>query len=554
MSSSSAEPKSGLVVFRPRARLLKLIGAELISDDVVAVTELVKNAYDADATRVVIRFENVTDPGGTITVLDDGHGMDRETLLGGWMEPAASSKRGEHRKISQGGRWMLGEKGLGRFAADKLGKALELISRRKGSAAEVRAVFDWEQFENEDAMLGEVRNHWEIRPAEELKAQGTLLKITGLRTHWNERMFRRLTTRLARLRSPYESKNGFSIVIESDEFPLYSGELASGFLDAAPYSVEAEFDGETSLEVKLNGGKAVTTPWTGPALTCGPINVRLRAFDLETEAISKLGPRVEVKGWLREWCGVSIYRDGFRVWPYGEPHDDWLRLDQRRVNNPVSLPQQQPGRRLHRDLPEAEPGAEGSDQPRGALQQPGPGRPSAADALHLSAPGGRAAVGETPRWPWSWRRCQKPLENPSNSDLEKLRKLAETVGGKAGAELRGIASRVEFEWTKREKDTTALVEQYAQLAARGHSMVGATTGLGETISKVRKGVGQMRSDMATGGGLALGGLLEVEKSLSGLESKLDLIAALSEGSAGRRRSIRSSGRAARDQEPLRAHA
>ena len=63
--------------------------------------------------------------------------------------------------------------------------------------------------------------------------------------------------------------------------------------------------------------------------------MRIYAFDLEGESLARIGPRQEVRAWLREWTGVSIYRDGFRVWPYGEPHDDWLRLDQRRVNNPV---------------------------------------------------------------------------------------------------------------------------------------------------------------------------------------------------------------------------
>jgi hypothetical protein len=70
-------------------------------------------------------------------------------------------------------------------------------------------------------------------------------------------------------------------------------------------------------------------------LACGPVRARLFAFDLEGEALAQIGPRMEVRAWLKEWTGVSVYRDGFRVWPYGEPHDDWLRLDQRRVNNPV---------------------------------------------------------------------------------------------------------------------------------------------------------------------------------------------------------------------------
>ena len=82
--------RSGTIAFSPRARLLKLIGAELISDDVVAVTELVKNGYDADASRVTISFRSVTAPGGEISIIDNGTGMDLDTLLGVWMEPGGS--------------------------------------------------------------------------------------------------------------------------------------------------------------------------------------------------------------------------------------------------------------------------------------------------------------------------------------------------------------------------------------------------------------------------------------------------------------------------------
>ena len=77
----SSEVRSGLVPFRPRARLMKLIGAELISDDVVAMTELVKNAHDADASIVAISFKGVTGARGEIIVSDDGNGMDLGTLM-----------------------------------------------------------------------------------------------------------------------------------------------------------------------------------------------------------------------------------------------------------------------------------------------------------------------------------------------------------------------------------------------------------------------------------------------------------------------------------------
>ncbi len=327
--------ESGSIAFSPRARLLKLIGAELISDDVVAVTELVKNAYDADASRVTIAFSKVTTPGGEITVSDDGSGMDIETVLGVWMEPGATS-RAEGPSRTRRRRRVLGEKGVGRFACDKLGRHLELISRRTGTDVEARAVFDWDKFDSTFDALADIRNEWEVRPATTIERHGTVLRISGLRSGWTERMFRRLATRLSRLCSPFRELDDFAIVLESDEFPHYAGELQSDFLEQAPYRIEAVFDGQIGVEIRLNGESARSETWPDASRpSCGPVRVRVFAFDLEVESLARIGPRAEVRAWLREWSGISVYRDGFRVWPYGEPHDDWLRLDQRRVNNPV---------------------------------------------------------------------------------------------------------------------------------------------------------------------------------------------------------------------------
>jgi signal transduction histidine kinase len=327
--------KAGKVAFRPRARLLKLIGEELISDEVVAVSELVKNAHDADALRATITFRSITGPDGEIEVHDDGFGMNLDTLLGRWMEPAASTKTAKGRQVTRLGRRVLGEKGVGRFAADKLARNLEIVSRCPSRSDEVRVVIDWDHFNSDALMLDEVLSQWEVRPARELKSHGTILHLRGLRSTWTERMFRRLSLRLSRLLSPFRDDRRFTIRIESDEFPEYSGEIRADFLDRAPYRIEATFDGRETIAFTLNGRK-LHQHWNGQGeLTCGPVRIRLYAFDLEGEAIAKIGPRLEVRAWLKEWSGVSIYRDGFRVLPYGEPHDDWLRLDQRRVNNPV---------------------------------------------------------------------------------------------------------------------------------------------------------------------------------------------------------------------------
>ena len=296
------------------------------------MTELVKNSHDADASFSSVEFREDDE----IVIRDDGCGMDLDTLLGSWMQPAGTTKSGLDGRRTPRGRRMLGEKGVGRFAADKLGGHLELISRQKGDSTEVRAVFDWDAFDDDSAMLSDVRVRWEMREASEIAASGTVLRISRLRSRWTERSFRRLSTRLSRLISPFSEQQGFSIRIESDAFPEYSGEIHPELLERAPYRVDASYDGEDAISIALDGDEPAIHRWNGDGeLTCGPVRIRIFGFDLETDAVAQIGPRMEVRAWLKEWTGISVYRDGFRVWPYGEPHDDWLRLDQRRVNNPV---------------------------------------------------------------------------------------------------------------------------------------------------------------------------------------------------------------------------
>jgi signal transduction histidine kinase len=327
---------SGTVSFEPRARLMRLIGGELVSDEVAAVTELVKNAYDADARVVKLTFNNVASGNGEIVISDDGIGMTLQDIADYWMQPGGTTKSGERFRKSRGGRRVLGEKGIGRFAVDKLGTGLSLTTRKAGQRQEVQCVFDWRDFEHETRMLSDVACTWELRPSATIAKRGTVLTISGLRTSWTERLFRKLCVRLGRLKTPFhDADDDFRVMVESDDFPDYAGELSVDYLDRAPHHVTAQFDGIQTVVLEGARDREVLT-WNGDGqLECGPVRLRLYAFDLETQAITKLGPARDVRGWLREWTGVSIYRDGFRLAPYGEPNDDWLRLDQRRVNNPV---------------------------------------------------------------------------------------------------------------------------------------------------------------------------------------------------------------------------
>jgi signal transduction histidine kinase len=533
----SVGARNGSIAFQPRARLLKLIGEELISDEVVAISELVKNAHDADAQKVTISFEGVTGPDGFICIRDDGHGMNLETLLGRWMEPAASTKIGKGRQITRLGRRVLGEKGVGRFAADKLGRHLTIDSRCPRRQEEVHAVVDWDQFDTDSLMLAEVMNRWEVRPAREIEEHGTLLRMGGLRSQWNERMFRRLSLRLSRLLSPFRTDmDRFVIRIESDEFPEYSGELRQDFLEKAPYRVEAEFDGEQTIAIALNDRRAVAQRWNGHGeLSCGPVKIRIFAFDLEGESLARIGPRMEVRAWLREWTGVSIYRDGFRVWPYGEPHDDWLRLDQRRVNNPVEkLSNNQVigfidiGRDRNPDL---------MDQ----TNREGLIHNSALDDL-------RRLVGFVLQSIEAERQSiRHPLRRGAVSGEERivevdsitatLEKLARRTAGEVGKELRTIKVRLQEQALRDAADRKRMVEGYSRVAAIGQMTAGMLPVIPHELKRIRDELERMKAV------LSHRRIPEARESMAALGASIESVDATlrvimaATGSAERRRAI-----------------
>ena len=157
---------------RPRARLIDLIGAELISDEPVALVELVKNSYDADAGTVEIRFAG-DDPSRPerIIVTDDGTGMNLATILGAWFEPGTVMKRKCLR--SPGGRIYQGAKGIGRFASARLADSLKLESKTLDSKTGVVVLIEWGEFTDE-SYLDEISIDYEEANLKEI-TQGTRL-------------------------------------------------------------------------------------------------------------------------------------------------------------------------------------------------------------------------------------------------------------------------------------------------------------------------------------------------------------------------------------------
>lgn len=379
---------------------MKTLGSELISNDAVAAIELVKNAYDAEASRVLIKFIEPLLPGqGRIEIFDDGVGMSLDVVRGAWMEPATAGKR-QNTSSGSKGRRVLGEKGIGRFAAMRLASELELITRARGADQEVYGIFDWTQFEDEQKYLDEVLILTEERKPEVIRSDvgldalwpkhevpvecppsvhGTLLRMNNLAQAWDAERFRLIQRSLSRLISPFKENKDFSVFLQAPEaFSEFSSEITPPVVLNYPHytvigTVDPHGKCNLTLEVKATGEvRSVTggfvreakdglqyleeeayfklkqateskleiciAEWEKKLPVCGPLQIELRIWDRDDlgNVIQQTGINVQnIRADIDSFAGINIYRDGFRVLPYGEPNNDWLRLDIRRVQNPT---------------------------------------------------------------------------------------------------------------------------------------------------------------------------------------------------------------------------
>lgn len=348
-----APVRSGSQAFRPRARIIRTLGRELISNEVIAIQELIKNAYDADASVCMITFNPPLLPGqGEIVIEDDGEGMTLETLQLAWMEPATLSKV-KRTRSTRGSRRLTGEKGIGRFASARIAHILELTSVSVDNGRRVRARFDWGQFDDETQYLDQIKCDWVEDDPPPGTRPGTILRLIGLHDDWTRdkgKPFRDMRSELARLVSPIASTD-FSIVLDVPEpFSEFSGEVqAPAFLGKPRYWITGNLDSGGFLDAVYEGPDTdpqnILEAGERPRVRlmnsrqprCGPFTFEFRVWDRTSDDLRPLASEFnstlrDIRRDLDAASGIRIYRDDFRVLL---PDNDWLRLDMRRVQNPT---------------------------------------------------------------------------------------------------------------------------------------------------------------------------------------------------------------------------
>lgn len=365
--------------FKPRARLLQLLGDQLIGSSKLAVFELVKNAFDADASKVSITLGDLGTPDSWIRVKDNGQGMSLETIRDVWLVPGDDHRekdRHQNRRSPVYNRLPLGEKGVGRFAVHKLGQRVQMVTRAKGCRECVVSI-DWSELMAkrylEDAPVTVTERKAKIFKDDDT---GTLIQIDDLnQKDWSRAEVRDLYRQVTSISSPFSSKaEDFKIKFKVPGFQQWISEMpnASEILDRAPWKFHFSFDGEAlSYTYEFRGVPGVkvdsrTLEEAGPLqiaaerepddldITTGPKKKRsvsvvaneatihgigtvkgtLYVFDRDREILSRYSQSRLIERFLDQNGGIRVYRDKIRIYNYGEPGDDWLGLDLRRVNSP----------------------------------------------------------------------------------------------------------------------------------------------------------------------------------------------------------------------------
>lgn len=357
--------------FKSRARLMPQIGDQLIKNESIALLELVKNSYDADAPDVWVEMWDVDKPKiGRVVVKDNGDGMDLSIVENSWMEIGTDNKKNlleeyiSNNKKSELGRLPMGEKGIGRFGVHKLGNKITLITRMKGKQ-EVVVKIDWTAFEKFDYLEQVPVTVIEREPEFFVGEQkGTYIEITELKNAWTRGKLRDVYRSLMSLQSPFESIQSFNVEFDTNHKEWLEGLLTVGKIkNDALFFADVVIEGNEILELNyefkpwkvLNkleekqinrthiemcreereGNKKELKSIDLSVFNIGRVRMKLMIFDLDNTILSYgVSDKKGLKEYLKNNGGIAVYRDNIRIYEYGDSGNDWLQLESKRINAP----------------------------------------------------------------------------------------------------------------------------------------------------------------------------------------------------------------------------
>lgn len=343
--------------FKIDARLILQLGRDSIKDHSTALVELVKNSFDADASKVEVEIY-CKGPNKHIRVADNGFGMTEAEIDNNWLRIGFSEKKNS--KTSLKGRRKTGEKGIGRIASDRLGSNLEMYTKSEDDNLQGIKV-DWDEFDVENRSIDDIElkaiENPEIkipkRQGEESRETGTELLISNLRSDWTEENIKNLYQELSFFAPLFN--NEFEIEIKNDINPAYSKSVQSAIYDTAEIALTLHYDGANTLIYdftnKIIPAKNKTETFQlqqfmqqkeYAPLECGAIDLNLFFFIRKKNLLEGTNfSLTDLKDFLTENYGVKLYRDSIVVKPYGFANNqfgqDWLGLDAEKSGDPAGL-------------------------------------------------------------------------------------------------------------------------------------------------------------------------------------------------------------------------
>ena len=317
----------------------RLIGRELITDRITALFELVKNCYDANATRVDVVFENVSydnavvddttkevrvNPGSKIVIEDNGYGMSFEDIRDKWMVIGTASKRTSPFSPRPFGRRCVGEKGIGRFAVDKLGDKVNIVTKKEEDDRWLNVEIDWNSYFNEVSpderehirLFTDIENKYDYLDRNEGSGvSGTKLIVSSVREFWSKDDISRFYKEANKIVSPYTLLNPpFKIYITAREYGWVEKPVEPDKIDFATEEAEITYRDGIQETLYFDTDKGCIAKKDGPLRIFGGISLKIFYFD-ENARRNYYRKYKDVNNRID---GIKIYRDGIIATPFAE--------------------------------------------------------------------------------------------------------------------------------------------------------------------------------------------------------------------------------------------